>query len=386
MALTRSGAPAPTSSVSNAQALANRSVQNANRAGSTAMQAASPSVPVEITGADGQHFTVSFGDVRDFICPKATDSLNRKKRLGGIACFGDSLTSIGGWEDVIHAKTMLPVFNFGQGGEASQGIAARQGGKSIMIDQLTIPADTSEVVIAMRQDGLKTNDGKRAALITLPASNTGNSGINPCSIGGIEGYFELIAPDGNGNSETAYWMFRRNESGNEVIIDRPTELITNAMIHFNDAMLVIFMGANDGTSELEGIVNLHQKMIDFNRNPGRKYICVGRHLGIDTDESGNLYAGPLTEQYERAMMEAFGRKFVSLRQYITTPVYDGENIVSCYGMQDAGLVCTASDIDAIRRGTCPPSLMTDAIHFTKAMRNVVGEYLYKRMKALGYFD
>lgn len=74
MALTRSGAPAPTSSVSNAQALSNRSVQNANRAGSTAMQAASPSVPVEITAADGQHFTVSFGEVRSFICPQATDA------------------------------------------------------------------------------------------------------------------------------------------------------------------------------------------------------------------------------------------------------------------------------------------------------------------------
>jgi len=74
MALTRPGASAPTSSVSNAQPLVNRSVQNANRAGSTAMQAASPSVPVEITGADGQHFTVSFGDVRNFICPKATDA------------------------------------------------------------------------------------------------------------------------------------------------------------------------------------------------------------------------------------------------------------------------------------------------------------------------
>ena len=74
MAFTRPGAPAPTSSVSNAQSLANRSVQNANRAGSTAMQAASPSVPVEITAADGQHFTVSFGEVRSFICPQATDT------------------------------------------------------------------------------------------------------------------------------------------------------------------------------------------------------------------------------------------------------------------------------------------------------------------------
>lgn len=74
MALTRPGAPAPTSSASNAQTMANRSLQSTSRAGSTSMQAASPSVPVEITAADGQHFTVSFGDVRNFICPKATDA------------------------------------------------------------------------------------------------------------------------------------------------------------------------------------------------------------------------------------------------------------------------------------------------------------------------
>ena len=74
MAFSRPGASAPTSSVSNAQTLTNRSVQNSNRAGSAAMQAASPSVPVEITGADGQHFTVSFGEVRSFICPQATDA------------------------------------------------------------------------------------------------------------------------------------------------------------------------------------------------------------------------------------------------------------------------------------------------------------------------
>lgn len=76
MALTRSGAPAPTasSSVSNAQALANRSMQRAAATGNTALQPASPSVPVEITGADGQHFTVSFADIRNFIEPKATDA------------------------------------------------------------------------------------------------------------------------------------------------------------------------------------------------------------------------------------------------------------------------------------------------------------------------
>lgn len=38
------------------------------------MQAASPSVPVEITAADGQHLVVSFDEVRRFICDKATDT------------------------------------------------------------------------------------------------------------------------------------------------------------------------------------------------------------------------------------------------------------------------------------------------------------------------
>ena len=76
MALTRPGAPAPTasSSVSSAQALANRSMQRAAATGNTALQPASPSVPVEITAADGQHLVVSFDEVRRFVCDKATDA------------------------------------------------------------------------------------------------------------------------------------------------------------------------------------------------------------------------------------------------------------------------------------------------------------------------
>lgn len=73
MAFTRpAGASSTTTSAANAQAFANRSI--ARQAGAAAMQTATPSVPVEITAADGQHFTVSFADVRNFICPKATDA------------------------------------------------------------------------------------------------------------------------------------------------------------------------------------------------------------------------------------------------------------------------------------------------------------------------
>ena len=40
----------------------------------TCIYAWPPSVPVEITAADGQHMVGSFADVRNFICPKATDA------------------------------------------------------------------------------------------------------------------------------------------------------------------------------------------------------------------------------------------------------------------------------------------------------------------------
>ena len=43
-------------------------------AGSAALQPAGPSAPVEIETYDGQHYVVSFEDVRRFVCPKATEA------------------------------------------------------------------------------------------------------------------------------------------------------------------------------------------------------------------------------------------------------------------------------------------------------------------------
>ena len=78
MAFSRPGASAPTMSASSSApatgTAARMSAIQQRSAQSNTLQAASPSVPVEITAADGQHFTVSFSDVRNFICAKATDA------------------------------------------------------------------------------------------------------------------------------------------------------------------------------------------------------------------------------------------------------------------------------------------------------------------------
>lgn len=75
MAFSRPGAPAPTMSANTTgTTTAARMTAMQRAAQSGALQAASPAKPVEITSADGQHMTVSFSDVRNFICQKATDA------------------------------------------------------------------------------------------------------------------------------------------------------------------------------------------------------------------------------------------------------------------------------------------------------------------------
>ena len=71
MAFTRNGAPASTASTSTAARVA--AIQHSSQTGA-ALQPAVSSKPVEIIAADGQHLSVSFEDVRNFICQKATDA------------------------------------------------------------------------------------------------------------------------------------------------------------------------------------------------------------------------------------------------------------------------------------------------------------------------
>ena len=71
MAFTRNGQSAASTRTTTRAA---QTAPQFETAGSAAMTPATPTKPVEIEAADGQHFAVSFEDVRHFISPKATDA------------------------------------------------------------------------------------------------------------------------------------------------------------------------------------------------------------------------------------------------------------------------------------------------------------------------
>ena len=282
-----------------------------------------------------------------------------KKTDKYITCWGDSLTAGGGWTERLSALSGMPLYNAGIGGENARTITARQGADVIMVNNITIPASTDSVTIASYASPFTTAFGHSV----MPLLQGSGSNVNPVKIGGIEG---TLAWTGSSYSDTSgTWTFTRSKEGEEVIINRPTALVTAFDREKNSPhLMVIFMGQNGGyDSDNEELVNLHRLMI--NHAKAKHTIILGLSSGSATSRA----------DYEAAMKKAFGRYFISLREYLSE-----------YGLDDAGLTPTDSDTAAMATGTVPPQLLADNVHYTSTAKTIIGNLIYKRCCELGIFD
>lgn len=275
-----------------------------------------------------------------------------------ITCWGDSLTSGAGWTERLAALSGLPVYNAGTGGENVRSITARQGADVIMINNITIPAAVEPVTLATYANPFTTAFGYNAT----PLLQGGSSHVNPVKIGGVEGTLKWTGSSYNDTAGT--WTFTRSEAGEAVTIDRPTALVTAFDREKNAPhLMVVFMGQNGGYSDIDDLINLHRLMKDHAK--AKHTIILGLSSGSAESRA----------DYEAAMKKAFGRYFISLREYL-----------SQYGLADAGLTPTAADETAMASGTVPPQLLTDAVHYTSATKTVIGNLIYKRADELGVWS
>ena len=128
-------------------------------------------------------------------------------------------------------------------------------------------------------------------------------------------------------------------------------------------LMIIFMGQNGGYTDNDDLVNLHRLMI--NHAKAKHTIILGLSSGSAESRA----------EYEATMKKAFGRYFISLREYL-----------SQYGLADAGLTATAEDRTAMDSGIVPPQLLADGVHYTTATKTVIGNLIYKRACELGIFE
>ncbi len=276
-----------------------------------------------------------------------------------ITCWGDSLTAQAGWTDKVASLSEIPVYNAGTGGESVRAIVSRQGADPIVVNDITIPAGVEPITIATYDNPFTTALGYNV----MPLLQGGSSHVNPVKIGDIEGTLKWTGS--SYNDTTGTWTFTRSVAGEETVINRPTALTTAFDREKNSPhLMIIFMGQNGGYgADNDELVNLHRLMI--NHAKAKHTIILGLSSGSEATRAS----------YEKAMKKAFGRYFISLREYL-----------SKYGLDDAGLTATANDLAAMETGTVPPQLLADSVHYTSATKTVIGNLIYKRCRELGIFE
>lgn len=273
-----------------------------------------------------------------------------------ITCWGDSLTAGGGWTSTLANLTGITVNNAGTGGENARTIMARQGADVMIVNNITIPADTTAVQIATYSNPIKTEFGHNATPLLQ-----GGAHVNPVNIGGVEGTLKWTGSAYNDTTGT--WTFTRSKAGSAVVINRPTAIVTKADREWNEPhLMIIFMGQNGGYSSNAELVQMHRLMMAHAK--AKHTVILGLSSGTASGRA----------EYETAMREAFGRYFISLREYLST-----------YGLADAGLTPTDTDIAAMEIGQVPPQLLADSVHYTSTCKTVIGNMLYKKCCELGIF-
>lgn len=300
-------------------------------------------------------------------------NLEKPTVLTGIVCWGDSLTAGGGWTSTLQKLSRIPVYNGGTGGENARTIAARQGADVMLVNNITIPATCEPVTIAVRKtdSGILTEEGYKVTPLLQ-----GGAHVNPVKIGEVEGTLRWTGT--NYADTNGIWTFTRSVAGEAVTIKRPTAVRTafDRLHNQPSEVMILFIGQNGGYADLTVLIRMHQQMISHFK--GKEYLVLGLSSGTESQRA----------EYEKQMKQAFGRRFVSLREYLAHPVYDtdGKTVISCYGLDDAGLDPTDADIERIKQGQVPQTLLADSVHYTAATKTVIGTMLYKKMIELGILE
>lgn len=301
----------------------------------------------------------------------SVDLQNRLNTIASnvIACYGDSLTAGAGGNGTTYPgilATLLGsnynVVNCGVGGEGAATIASRQGGiPAVTTEAFVLPATTTAVVISSY-----TNRRIKNALNNLECNlllqGAGNS-VNPCFIQGVA--CTLAWTGATYDDAAGTWTIARNvaAASSKSIPANSVLTFSGSKLHRNPFALILFIGQNAGYIADAGLVDYHKRMIEFSGSAN--YILIGLHSGTAASRA----------TLEKAMSDAFGSRYINLREYMVN-----------YGLADAGITPTTADNTAIAEGSCPPSLLFDAIHFTAAGYTLIGNLVHQKFKELGFIN
>ena len=257
------------------------------------------------------------------------------------------------WDDY---KVSIPVVNMGSGQENSKTVLGRAGVIPYKVDKsFEIPAEVGSVPIT-----LATVNREPVSPLTA-----GDLGVNPVTINGVEGTLTLETK----NRKKEYY-FQRATAGESVTVEAGTEIITASASAYQDYIHIVWLGTYDKGVRAADLVQDVRLLLERQlQNPDR-YLVIG-----PCSYSGSWEASRLSA-IDDAMMQAFGNRFINLRQYLVTD-----------GMRDAGFSVTEKDSKDISRGNVPESFRSasGSAELNGRAYELAGKLVYERMERLGFF-
>ncbi len=304
-----------------------------------------------------------------------------------LAAWGDSLTNQIGYTDAI-ISTMsvaygqtVDVYRGGRGSQRSEGIAARQGGRSALVNAVTLPATGAATLSFTNQVDFMNNYQQ------IP-ENLG------CTLAGIPGVLSRTATAGD--VDCWPFVFTRNTTGVVTSIAAGTALIMDTAGLYRQRGHIIRIGHNNRNARpcTGGTVNMRtstgpiaQQMYDYVTAPvGETARAIV--VGLITANPATLSFGYTQAEIDQLFADVafvngdlstrFGVNFCPLLPYIA----------SKQALVDGGIITAAqnpnsADQAAIDGGYPPPSL-SEGIHLNPAGQRVTGEFVANQVVSLNW--
>lgn len=309
-----------------------------------------------------------------------------------IACWGDSLTAGAGatsednmWVSILRRELTgkYDVVNCGHGGQRSNEIASRQGGLQPILrlnNPIITPSFGNYVVIAkldydnnkwLENEIVSDKKAERQLLQGGYYEADTKKGVGFVEILGQKYFYQLYGEGhtiwrGNGIGEyTLTASIDSQYTERELRGDVPLAY-QSAKDLYDCYAQVIFIGENGGYDSVENLYQQIKRMIE--RCISNRYIVLSSHKKKE-----------VSEEMEDMFLENFGTNFLNLRSYFST-----------YGIGDAirlGLMSEPSnaDSDAMANGDCPPSFLSDSVHFNDIGQKLLSKIVYEKGSQLGYW-
>lgn len=278
--------------------------------------------------------------------PVSTIESSTAEKLDTIYCVGDSLTlgaaNQTSYPDYLKKNVDNSITTIADENINSAALAIKLGTLNTYVNNITIPADTTEVAITLLDD-----KGVQQMVISQSQTN-----IENCSIEGIEGTISY-------NEQTKALTFKRKNKGESVKITKLTQVqVTKPEIKEN-SIVILYTGSYE--QSVGGSLITYQKEIikAFNTD---KYIVVSLTQN-DRNETNNL------------LKETYGNHYLDFKAYLLEK-----------GLSDANIQPTAKDQQNITNKNIPTSLLADELNGNSQYNELLAKQIIAKMQELGYLQ